>query len=283
MPENAQVDSQIDKEAEIDKSVDGNDSLLEVSPVGLPISLRGILLGGGVLLVVLLLISVFLPNLSERVKFFTVNALSLLVLLVIAVQTYIYRRQWEVIERQEKVMQEQSEAMKGQLEAMRESLTETRKSMRYSQAAYITVKAIDATTFIVGEKIEVTIIFTNDGNTPAYNVDTYSRGGGRKEPFSFARDEIKTDFPHGVPSKGILAPHDVVTQVFGTDMRLTTSDLARMRRTPYHAWGVVFYQDIFKRDRWTQFSYVWREKREWGDDRGVFEICADCNRTDDQE
>jgi hypothetical protein len=208
-------------------------------------------------------------DITARATFVVGSAINLFIFLAIVAQACIYWAQRGIMNRQ--------------WEAMQEGLAETRKAMRYSQSAYITVKAIDATKFIVGENIEVAVIFTNNGNTPAYNVDTYSRGGAREEPFSFARDEIKTGFQHGIHSKGILAPDDVMTQVFGTDIPLTISNLARLKRKPYHAWGVIFYQDIFKRDRWTQFCYVWREKREWGDERGVFEICADCNKTDDQE
>jgi hypothetical protein len=200
------------------------------------------------------------------------------------------RKTLAVLDRQAKTQETQSETMQGQLDAMerqegvmRDSLAETRKSMRYAQSAYITVKAIDATKFSVGEKIEVTVIYSNSGNTPAYNVDTYSRGESREEPFSFIRDEIATGFQHGVHSKGILAPRDDMAQVFGTDIPLTIGALAGLRTKPYHAWGVIFYQDIFKRDRWTQFCYVYREKREWTGEKGHFEICADCNKTDDQK
>jgi hypothetical protein len=57
---------------------------------------------------------------SERVAFITVNTLSLLVLVAIAVQAYIYRKQWEA-------MGEQRDAMKEQAGLMRDSLAETRK------------------------------------------------------------------------------------------------------------------------------------------------------------
>lgn len=44
---------------------------------------------------VLLFASIYLPNLTERIKFFTTNVLSLLVLAIIVIQAIIYRKQWE--------------------------------------------------------------------------------------------------------------------------------------------------------------------------------------------
>lgn len=51
----------------------------------------------------ILFVSLFFPNLTERTKFFTTNALSVLVLDVIVVQAYIYSKQWDVMERQVRV------------------------------------------------------------------------------------------------------------------------------------------------------------------------------------
>ncbi|HEV7796934.1 MAG TPA: hypothetical protein VGO73_02165, partial [Pyrinomonadaceae bacterium] len=121
--------------------------------------------------------------------------------------------------------------------------------------------------------------YVNSGTTPAYNVNTYSQGGPRAEPFTFSITEIvNDDFQHGVYSKGILGPYgDTSKQVIESRFPLAEQGIEMLRTKPYHAWGVVFYQDIFKRDRWTQFCYVWRPETE------VFEICSDCNRTDDQE
>lgn len=45
-------------------------------------------------------IAFFLPNMKERMKFFTDAALSWLILVVVAVQAYIYTKQWKVMEKQ---------------------------------------------------------------------------------------------------------------------------------------------------------------------------------------
>lgn len=199
MPENAQIDSQINKEAEIDKCVDGKDSLLEVNPVGLPISLRGILLGGAVLLIVLLLISVFLPNLSERVKFFTVNALSLLVLLAIVVQTYIYRRQADTMEKQGSAMRGQLAAMEWQagileiqtslvdkqVTAMQEQLEIMKRQLENSAVGERAYLIIEDVVFIEkGEHPRLMYTLFNGGRTPAFNVTSNNEASLGTKPLA---------------------------------------------------------------------------------------------------
>ena len=78
----------------------------------LPIGLHRIIRSAGILLLILVLVSIFLPNMKERVKFFTESVLSLFVLLVVAMQAYIYQRQREA-------MDKQSSAIEGQLRLMR--------------------------------------------------------------------------------------------------------------------------------------------------------------------
>ncbi len=110
MPKATQTDNEHNKKAKIKKGVHGNNPLLQVKPVGLPVSLLKIVALGGILFAALLVVSVFAPNMSERIKFFTVNALSLLVLLAIVVQSFIYHRQRDVMERQLKATEEAAEA-----------------------------------------------------------------------------------------------------------------------------------------------------------------------------
>src|SRR5689334_6924184 len=110
MPKTAQTDNEKNRKAKIQKRVHGNNHLLQINPVGLPVSLLKVLILGGILFGALLMVSVFAPNMSERIKFFTVNALSLLVLLAIAIQAFIYHQQREVMERQLKATEEAAEA-----------------------------------------------------------------------------------------------------------------------------------------------------------------------------
>lgn len=61
-----------------------------------PRYLLWVLIGGGIALFGLLLLSIYLPNLTERVKFFTGNFLNLVVSLAVIAQVLIYRNQWHI-------------------------------------------------------------------------------------------------------------------------------------------------------------------------------------------
>jgi len=69
------------------------------------------------------LIAIVLPNMTERIKFFTTNALSVLLLDVIVVQAYIYSRQWEVMKTQERILERQAKAFEAQVITMQGQLT----------------------------------------------------------------------------------------------------------------------------------------------------------------
>lgn len=145
MPQNSEPNSSPQKEPADNKKV-------------VDTGLKRTFIGGGVLLLVLLVFT--FAQRAGRIPFFTENLLSLLVLVVIALQTYIYHRQekvmregleetrnllrqneWTFKENHKQAnavrtqMQEQSKAMKGQLDAMNQSLAETRKTVTQNERA----------------------------------------------------------------------------------------------------------------------------------------------------
>lgn len=139
-------------------------------PIIVTTSLVGVGVGGATFFV---WASQAFSDVTAAVTFITGNTINLFILLAIAAQACIYWSQRSLMNKQWQVMQEQSTAMQKQLAVierqegvMRDALEETRNSMRYSQAAYITVKAIDATKFSLGEKIEVMVIYINSGVHP---------------------------------------------------------------------------------------------------------------------
>lgn len=101
MPENQEANSDTANPQNADK----NPSHAAHTPQKfVAVGLRRIILATLVGLGILIAVSIFLPNLKERVKFFSENALSLTVLAAIAVQTYINRKQWESMDRQVQIM-----------------------------------------------------------------------------------------------------------------------------------------------------------------------------------
>lgn len=95
----------------------------------LPIGLRWILSATLAGVLSLAALAFFLPNMKERMKFFTDGTLSWLIFIVVGVQAYIYRRQWEVMERQWKETQRGIESAE--------------KNSIYAQRAYVTAKIRD--------------------------------------------------------------------------------------------------------------------------------------------
>ncbi len=230
--------------------------------------LRLIVLAGSVFLTALLFVSIFHPNMSERVKFFTVTTLSLFVLVAVAVQAVIYRRQWGVMERQWIAMQrsltqtdEMIEKMQGQLDVMREqsnasqiTAKATEKSVQLAeqhaintQRAYVLFRGAGITENRWDE-IAVLVDIVNSGNTPASNVQI------------FANVDISDHVPilnvNSIAWErggGVLAPKERMTKT----LRIEPSedqDNGRREETMYlYVWGAIRYKDIFDQNRCTTF------------------------------
>jgi|GEM_PF-3996892 len=222
MVENEGENKGEDQESAVAENINPSSSPLEVSPIGFPKGLRVVFVVGGVFLSVLLLISIFQPGMAERVKFFTVNALSLLVLMAIIVQVIVYRRQWEVMQEQRRVMgkqlqtmrdslaqnktamekswlfanaqglatreqlldmKEQTWAMRGQLEAIKTQNATLEKSIEIGEMSSIYAQRAYVTASV--EKIEefqFHLRIENSGNTPANDVHVAFSFGMRDKP-----------------------------------------------------------------------------------------------------
>lgn len=115
--------------------------------------LRWTLIVGAVGLLILFIVSVYHPYLTERVKFLVGSILSLFVLLAVIVQAVIYRGQWN--------------AMQGQLQAMKEQT-------EYAQRAYVCIPAGNMKPFeelsTRNQFFAFDLMIANTGNSPANNV-----------------------------------------------------------------------------------------------------------------
>src|ERR1700694_5267073 len=60
--------------------------------------LMWVFIGGGIAWLVLLLVAVFHPGISGRVKFFSDSTLNLFIVLAVIAQVLIYRKQWHVMQ-----------------------------------------------------------------------------------------------------------------------------------------------------------------------------------------
>jgi hypothetical protein len=172
-----------------------------------------IVIYAGVAYLILLGLSLFWPNLAERTKFFTANALTLALLIVAIAQAVIYYSQQQImqgqlveIERQRKILfdsltetqklvkhnerltdasEAQRDAMQGQLgamnaqaEAMREQVEFARKqveAINISERAYLGIENIGLTDLEVGKVPRIVMIMKNAGRTPAKKVKAPGR------------------------------------------------------------------------------------------------------------
>ena len=254
MPKTPQAENKNDKESKNQRDAQGSYSLSQVSPVSLPISLRRILLVGGILLAALLVVSVFLPHLSERVKFFTVNALSLLVLFAIALQAYIYRRQWETMERQWLAMREQTEIM-------RDTLAESRDTFYVGQRAYIGVVSVrfaDNAYLAVGREPIIHITIINAGNTPAWTISARAHLAiGSEAPEYLTAAEVDTiDQTH---IGHVMLPKVEKELVIETHVKISHNQINKIINNEeyFYIRGRIYFTDISKAQRNFPFCVVY--------------------------
>jgi hypothetical protein len=112
----------------------------------LPITWR--VVGGALLGVVILgAVACLLPNMKDRMKFFTDATLSWLILVVVAAQAYIYSKQWKVMERQAKSADE---------------------SVVFGLRAYVGVKDISNIDF---NNKRILLLVENIGKVPAKDIN----------------------------------------------------------------------------------------------------------------
>lgn len=218
--------------------------------------LHRILIAGGFLFAGLLFGSIFIPNLTERVKFFTVNALSLLVFVAIVVQAHIYRRQWEVMKTQEGILERQAKAFEAQVVAMQESMKIAQQTMIYAQRAYLAIseRRIDSPD---QKYLFFRLTIKNFGLTPASHVRIFATAEMRKQPPD-PHDTSSADW-HDL---GLIPPGEAV-EAISNSIGKTQEDWASQRRrsrnadrVDFYCWGIVQYRDIFEEDRETSFCLI---------------------------
>jgi hypothetical protein len=214
--------------------------------------LRWILITGIVLLLALLSLSIFHPNLSERVKFFTVNALSLLVLAAIAVQAYIYRRQWEAMQdslAETRKMVEQNERA---VEAAERSLEIAQENTVYAQRAYVSISK--GSVWVTEEGGLFKMEIKNFGNTPANDVQIFSVAEVKEEPPVLDMSSAKWT------QVGLLAPQWYIERFVPTASEITTEQRRLIANGSLKLFcsGVIQYQDFFGQTRHTKFCFYQR-------------------------
>jgi hypothetical protein len=256
-----------------------------------------ILFSTGLLVGFLLGISWKLDEISERAKFLAGNILSILALLVIVLQSLIYRRQREVMEyqwqsmqdglertdraiekmgRQQRTMHTQSIAALSEARSTREGLIETRKLVAQNEQAlkaaqdnvdtaekiaiYSQRAYLSATAEVrVGSGYMLHLIIRNSGNTPANKVEVwYSFDFLEQEPSG-----LDADFSNHVPA-GVIAPRTEHALNIAYTKEISPEryrkEFQPHRHLGFYCWGTVHYEDIFNQRRLTKFCFNLRSE-----------------------
>lgn len=132
--------------------------------------LRWITFGCCIAFLALLFLSIYLPNLTERVKFFTTNLLSLLVLAVIVFQAYVNRRQWEAMEAQAKTSETAAKAAELSAKAAKQSAEIAAQSFAIGERPEVYIKKVEMDDLVVGRPTRMHFTFCNAGRITAHKL-----------------------------------------------------------------------------------------------------------------
>ena len=245
--------------------------------------------GWGLVALAALLVFTFVQR-AGRIPFFTENFLSLVILVIIAIQAYIYSRQWEVMERQGDAMQKglertdkvienmdaqlvhmelqhvtnqgqimiaatAAEASERSAKAAENSVNVARQSMIYAQRAYVMVEG--GSVRIVENNALFSLKIVNFGNTPANDVRIFAVAEVRPSPPPVIDMRSAT-----WTMAGVVAPHAEVKRFVATkeDIRPAQSDLMEKGKLGLYVWGAIEYRDVFPDSdpHQTKFSFSQR-------------------------
>jgi hypothetical protein len=204
----------------------------------------GVLIAGAWAFVGLLLVAIFWPNMTERIKFFIGTLWVLITTFAVIAQVLISRRQWE--------------AMRTQIGKMEEQLQFSQSSFRASSRAYVFVSAATLKFPIsTGHYPQPSVEFRNSGQTPAYNVIRLER--------TFLMGEVQERATKGLmpPTRpldkighGIIGASDVMS--LHPDPQDWKDDDQRSAAiqglATYHLWGFIRYTDVFGVEHSCKFS-----------------------------
>lgn len=161
--------------------------------------------------------------------------------------------------------EQQVKAMQGQLSAMQDQANTLRETLRIgqqSETALVTVGGVTAGELKTGQIPEVTVMFVNTGKTVANNL---SIGGGANfsikiHPLPIPRDATTAQIRASEGSITSLAPQGTLDIVMPYSQPFNEEIIRAYdgKTFKWYIWGVVRYEDILGKKRWTNFCYVHR-------------------------
>jgi len=214
--------------------------------------------GWGFAALAVLLVFTFVQR-AGRIPFFTENFLSLVLLMVIVVQSYIYRRQWEAMQEgliETRKMVAQNERS---VKAAQDTVILTERALRIGSRAYFFVyEATLESGISSGQYPLPNVVFKNSGKTPAFKhrvrLEQDFFGG---EALEKARKGIMPDMrPMSGKGLGIVGPgsYTHIRPERQRWKRPEDEELAIKGEIEFYVWGLICYSDIFGEEHSSKFS-----------------------------
>lgn len=218
-----------------------------------------------ILLGVVAFVGLALIDSTKRINFLTVNALSALIFVAVAMQVYVYRKQWKVMERQweaTRKLVEQNERAVTAAERIAEIAHE-------GERAYIGITKLTVDTLAVGQNPTLRITWCNAGKTPAWHflgcpmLVVGEKPSGHSYYMKRDLKDVETSF--------IPAGKDVTVPYLITDLEITTEILAEVESGRQRLFACIYalYIDFQGQRRLFEARAVYET------DTGAFTDCYD--------
>jgi hypothetical protein len=138
-----------------------------------------------------------------------------------------------------------------------DSAKESMEQSRLDQRAWLgAVEMREPVDMAVGKVAKFGVLITNTGKTPAVNFTSQMvvRAFGRAEKF----EAIYPQPPTGIHSNSVIQPAMKIELWSPIKRALLQSDIDSLKNGEYvlYIYGVLNYDDIFKRHHWTHFCMV---------------------------
>lgn len=176
-----------------------------------------------------------------KVRFITEFSLTVLLAALVAVQAYIYRKQWEVMAQQRVEIEKQAGYMLDSLESAREHAI-------YTLRAYVNIRSV-----VASFPRQILMEVVNFGQTPAHHVQFAHKVAVRsiKENPEASLETFDWATIPGAP----LAPTMSIEKHIAL-WGIPDADIAKVNDPKYRLfiWGIIRYTDVFRKTRYTQFA-----------------------------
>jgi hypothetical protein len=229
-----------------------------------------VIIGVGLIGLALIAILGFWFVTEQKIRFVTEFSLTTMLATLVAVQAYIYRRQWAVMERQGNAMQDtlvetrkliavgeqQADTSKAAVLmaersaiAAEENLKSAKDAFYASERAYVTIP--EAASQTTGAEVVILLTVENIGKTPAYRVRISASMNVVAEP------PIIDDSSPTWENIGLIGQGSYVKKRFATKQGPLEKGLEQVQRNERKlcCWGLLEYFDISNECRRTKFCF----------------------------